>query len=87
MGQEGLKSAREMANITAECLQIKAEDVVVASTGVIGVPLPMELISAGIKDASKVLSFDGGSDAAEAIMTTDLAKRRLPASSKLVGKP
>jgi len=86
MGQEGLKSAREMANITAECLQIKAEDVVVASTGVIGVPLPMELISAGIKDASKVLSFDGGSDAAEAIMTTDLAKKEVACKLQIGGK-
>jgi len=86
MGQQGLDSAKVMAKITAECLQIKAEDVVVASTGVIGIPLPMQLISSGIKEASKVLSFDGGSDAAEAIMTTDLKKKEVACQIEIDGK-
>lgn len=79
-------SAKEMAQITADCLLIKAEDVVVASTGVIGVPLPMELITKGIKDASKALSYDGGADAAEAIMTTDLVKKEVACQLEIGGK-
>jgi glutamate N-acetyltransferase/amino-acid N-acetyltransferase len=86
MGQQGLMSAKEMAQITADCLLIKAEDVVVASTGVIGVPLPMELITKGIKDASKALSYDGGADAAEAIMTTDLVKKEVACQLEIGGK-
>jgi len=86
MGQEGLKDARKMAQLTAACLQIKAEDVVVASTGVIGVPLPMELITEGIKAASKALSYDGGADAAEAIMTTDLIKKEIACKLDIGGK-
>ena len=86
MGQQGLMSAKEMAQITADCLLIKAEDVVVASTGVIGVPLPIELITKGIKDASKALSYDGGADAAEAIMTTDLVKKEVACQLEIGGK-
>ena len=86
MGQQGLMSAKEMAQITADCLLIKAEDVVVASTGGSGVPLPMELFTKGIKDASKALSYDGGADAAEAIMTTDLVKKEVACQLEIGGK-
>jgi len=86
MGQQGLETAKEMALIAAESLQIKTEDVVVASTGVIGVPLPMELITKGIKEASRVLNCDGGTDAAEAIMTTDLIKKEIACKLEIGGK-
>ncbi len=68
-GAPGLADAEEMAALTAEGLGISAEDVLVASTGIIGQPLPMELIRQGIPRIS--LSRDGGHDMARAIMTTD----------------
>ncbi len=70
-GARGLDDARRMAALAAEQLGIPAGEVVVASTGVIGGPLPMDKIEAGIRDAAASLSQSGGGDAAEAIMTTD----------------
>lgn len=70
-GEQGLADARCMAACTGELLGISPELVVVASTGVIGVPLPMEQIKKGIHQAVEMLSRSGGSAAAEAIMTTD----------------
>ncbi|MBI5181574.1 MAG: bifunctional glutamate N-acetyltransferase/amino-acid acetyltransferase ArgJ [Nitrospirae bacterium] len=70
-GKQGVKDAEEMAAITARALNIKSNLVYVASTGVIGEPLPMEKIRKGISDAALSLRRDGGRDAAEAIMTTD----------------
>jgi glutamate N-acetyltransferase/amino-acid N-acetyltransferase len=60
-----------MAEITARALGLRAEEVLVASTGVIGVRLPMDRVRAGIAEAARRLSRDGGADAARAIMTTD----------------
>ncbi len=68
-GEGGLAHADEMAKLTAEGIGISAEDVLVASTGVIGVPLPMKRIRAGIEQI--ILSRDGGHELAQAIMTTD----------------
>ena len=69
-GQQGLSDAREMQALAAEALGIGAGEVAVASTGVIGVYLPMDRISEGIKEAAGVLGADGASFA-EAILTTD----------------
>ncbi|MBS3899112.1 MAG: bifunctional glutamate N-acetyltransferase/amino-acid acetyltransferase ArgJ [Dethiobacter sp.] len=74
-GQQGLDDARRMAEITARILGLSAAEVVVASTGVIGEYLPMETVSAGIEQIVGGLSKQGGADAAEAIMTTDLAEK------------
>src|SRR3990170_6255284 len=71
-GKQGIKDAEEMAALTAKSLNIKPNLVCVASTGVIGEPLPMEKIRNGIADAALKLSKEGGRDAAEAIMTTDI---------------
>ena len=68
-GEPGLEDAAEMAKLAAKKLKLKAADVLVASTGVIGHRLPMERIAAGLKDIS--LSVDGGHELAKAIMTTD----------------
>lgn len=65
----GLADARAMAQLTAEKCSGAADDVLVASTGVIGVALPMEKVRAGLERIE--LSSDGGADAARAIMTTD----------------
>jgi glutamate N-acetyltransferase/amino-acid N-acetyltransferase len=70
-GARGLKDAREMAAATARAVGCAPEDVVVASTGVIGVPLPMDKVRVGIARAAGQLSSDGGASAARAILTTD----------------
>ena len=70
-GESGMADARAMAETTAAALGCDASDVVVASTGVIGVPMPMELVLAGIAEAAEELDLVAGEDAAEAILTTD----------------
>jgi len=70
-GPQGFADAWQMARWTGDALGIPPNHVVVASTGVIGVPLPMEKIKKGIQAAVAELSPEGGSAAAEAIMTTD----------------
>ncbi len=69
VGEQGLADALEMASLGAAKLGISPEEVLVASTGVIGVPMPMNCIRDGIKEIK--LSRDGGHDFATAIMTTD----------------
>ena len=70
-GERGLADAREMAAVAARELGCRAGEVVVASTGVIGVPLPMDKVRAGITAAAASLSAEGGAAAARAILTTD----------------
>ena len=69
-GPAGLVDSAEMAKAAAEALGLDVDLVLVASTGVIGVPLPMDAIRSGIPRAARALSPDGTS-AAQAIMTTD----------------
>ncbi|HCZ06712.1 MAG TPA: ornithine acetyltransferase [Thermotogae bacterium] len=69
-GEQGLKDARRMAEKTADVLKIPLSSVLVSSTGVIGVPLPMDKVEHGIEMASSRLHHDP-SEAAHAIMTTD----------------
>jgi glutamate N-acetyltransferase/amino-acid N-acetyltransferase len=68
-GESGMSDAVEMAQLAADKLHISVDDVLVASTGVIGVPMPMKKVRSGIANIS--LSKNGGSDLARAIMTTD----------------
>ena len=70
-GKRGLGDAARMRRVAADALGIYPEEVAVASTGVIGVPLPIEPIVAGIDAAAKALSATGGPDFAAAIRTTD----------------
>jgi glutamate N-acetyltransferase/amino-acid N-acetyltransferase len=70
-GSQGLADAEAMAHEVATALGCAAEDVLVASTGVIGVNLPMSKIVPGIKTAGSQLARGRGSDTARAIMTTD----------------
>ena len=74
-GQAGLEAARRMAEMTAEKLGIIIEEIAVASTGVIGVPMPIERIEAGMADLAAGLACDGSEAALEAIMTTDTRKK------------
>jgi glutamate N-acetyltransferase/amino-acid N-acetyltransferase len=70
-GEAGLADARATAETAAQALGCDAREVLVASTGVIGVRLPMEKVRAGLAEAGRRLSRLGGADAARAIMTTD----------------
>ncbi len=70
-GDRGLEDALSTAQIAAGCLGLQKEEVLVASTGVIGEYLPMEKVSAGLEKAVAFLSASGGDAAARAIMTTD----------------
>lgn len=70
-GRRGLADAHAMAAVTAAELGCDADDVAVASTGLIGVELPMHLVLDGIQAATAALSPGGGTAAAEAIRTTD----------------
>jgi len=74
-GEEGLRQAYEMAELTAAKLGIQPEDVLVASTGVIGSFLPMDRVRSAIGDI--VLSGKGGDDLARAIMTTDTVPKQI----------
>ncbi len=70
-GQPGYADTEATADKVAEVLSCQREDVLVCSTGIIGVRLPMDTLLAGVDAVAEQLSADGGADAAEAIMTTD----------------
>lgn len=75
LGEQGIADASEMASLTARKLAIKTEDVLVASTGITGIPLPMDRIRYGIKETE--LNEDGGHDFTKAIMTTDTRPKEI----------
>jgi len=70
-GVTGYENAVATAAHTASLLGLPPEEVLVLSTGVIGVQLPMERLLPGVESAAAALAADGGADAAQAIMTTD----------------
>ena len=82
----GIEVAEKMSELIANELKIDANDIVVASTGVIGQPLPLEPIASGVKPLVEALSKDGGDDAAEGIMTTDLVKKEIAVEFEIGGK-
>jgi glutamate N-acetyltransferase/amino-acid N-acetyltransferase len=74
-GEEGMANAKTTADLVAKQLKIKSEEVLVASTGVIGVQLPMDKIKNGIPQIK--LSIAGGLDLTHAIMTTDTQPKQI----------
>ena len=82
----GIEVAEQMSALVAKELGISANDVVVASTGVIGQPLNLEPIANGIPVLAKGLSANGGEAAAEGIMTTDTVKKEVAVSFEIGGK-
>jgi glutamate N-acetyltransferase / amino-acid N-acetyltransferase len=70
-GPAGVADAERTAERAAELLDLRADDVVVLSTGVIGVPLPMDKLLSGVEAAASALDAGGGEAAAAAILTTD----------------
>lgn len=85
-GQAGLENAREMARIAAEALGVPEEGVLVASTGVIGEPLPMEPLRRGILAAVPALRREGEADFARAILTTDTRLKRVAVETCVGGR-
>ena len=85
-GLTGYQSAVQTAEKTAARLGIEPEDVLVSSTGRIGVQLPMEKIAAGINMAADQLSADGGHAASEAIITTDTRPKTTAVAFEYDGK-
>jgi glutamate N-acetyltransferase/amino-acid N-acetyltransferase len=75
-GQTGVADAERTAEETAAALGLQADEVLVLSTGVIGVSLPMERVLAGVREAASSLSVDGGDAAAAAILTTDAGPKQ-----------
>ena len=73
----GIEIAEAMSDLTAKQLGIRAEDVIVASTGVIGQPLCIDPIAAGLPELAAGLSTEGGKAAAEGIMTTDTVMKEI----------
>ena len=82
---DGIEIAEQMSGLLAEELNISADDVIVASTGVIGQPLDIEPIKSGIPSLVSGLSADKSCDAAEGIMTTDTKIKEVAVSFNLNG--
>ena len=85
-GQQGLDDAHKMAQIAADELGVNADDVIVGSTGVIGVNLPMDKLEAGIKDAVANLSTDCCDNSGRGIITTDTHSKSVTCEFELSGK-
>lgn len=86
MGKRGIKDAQSMSKLAAQELRIREEDVLIASTGHIGEPLPMCKIEEGIKQARLLLSSKGGRQAAEAILTTDTFAKEISVETDIPGR-
>jgi glutamate N-acetyltransferase/amino-acid N-acetyltransferase len=76
-GEKGFADALAMSERAADALGLETEQVAVAETGVIGVPMPMSAVLPGIEQAAKHLSADGGAVFADSIMTTDRWPKRV----------
>ena len=83
---DGIEKAEKMCKLTATALGIKKEEVLVASTGVIGQILPIEPIEKNISYLAEGLTYDGNERAATAIMTTDTVKKEYAVEFELCGK-
>lgn len=87
-GKQGMEDTKTMAEKTAAQIGCKPEEVFVASTGVIGVTLPMDVVSAGIDSLAPLVDeeMQSGLNAAEAIMTTDTTMKILSLETEIGGK-
>ena len=87
-GEEGYSYCKTTADVAAQALKVPAEAVLVASTGVIGMQLPMDKIAAGVKAMAEKLdgSLESGTGSAQAIMTTDTKKKEVAVQVELGGK-
>lgn len=84
-GEQGFKDASRMVDLAAQALGVPHRRVLSASTGVIGVPLPMKKIETGITSAAAILHDGVADDAAEGIMTTDTYSKQFAVEFALAG--
>jgi len=86
-GEQGAQDALQMRDFTAQALGLSVvESVAIASTGVIGVNLPMEPLLEGIGQAAKTLTETGGDDFAQAILTTDTCSKEIAVQLTIDGQ-
>jgi glutamate N-acetyltransferase/amino-acid N-acetyltransferase len=85
-GERGLADARRMAALAAQASGVEAIDVIVASTGVIGQPLPIDAIEKGMPALMASVSAQGAALAREAIMTTDTKEKEIAIEFAIGGK-
>ena len=83
---DGVEKAEKMCELAAEALGLSKSDIIVASTGVIGQPLPIEPIIAGVPELVKGLSYEGNTAAVQAIMTTDTKPKEVAVQFTACGK-
>lgn len=83
---DGVEVAEKTCALVAKALKIDEKDVIVGSTGVIGQKLPIEPIANSIPELVSALSKEGATNAAEAIMTTDLVKKEYAVETEIGGK-
>ena len=87
-GEEGFGYCRETAKAAAETMNVDADSVLVASTGVIGMQLPIEKLAAGVRAMAPKLqgTMEAGNEAAKAIMTTDTKEKEVAVEIEIGGK-
>ena len=83
---DGEEKALKMCSLAADALGIKPEEVIVASTGVIGQVLPIEPVEKAVPQLVEKLSYTGNAEAATAIMTTDTVKKEYAVEFEIGGK-
>jgi glutamate N-acetyltransferase / amino-acid N-acetyltransferase len=86
VGEQGTVDALEMAESAAKALACSSKEILLGSTGVIGMKLNMPAVRSGIRNAVKALSSDGGHDAERAIMTTDLVPKEAAVELEIQGE-
>ena len=82
----GVEIAKRMCELCAQELNLRSEDIIVASTGVIGEPLSITPFEQHMRELVAALDVKGGSDACEGIMTTDTFKKQFAVTFTLHGK-
>lgn len=85
VGEQGYNDALEIASHTASLLDCSKSMILLGSTGVIGKPLDVEAIKKGMEEAVENMTADGGDEAAQAIMTTDLIKKQVAVEIDIKG--
>ncbi len=85
-GDRGLIDSQRATQVLADRLGLSSDQVLICSTGVIGVPIPMQVLLAGLDPLVEALAVDGGSAAASAILTTDLVEKQIAVEAKIEGR-
>nr|WP_114993924.1 bifunctional glutamate N-acetyltransferase/amino-acid acetyltransferase ArgJ [Synechococcus sp. UW179A] len=85
-GDRGLIDSQRATQVLADRLGLPSDQVLICSTGVIGVPIPMQVLLSGLDPLVEALAVDGGSAAASAILTTDLVDKQIAVEAQIAGR-